>query len=190
MHSIAAKSIHNHFLKKPFFTTSVDKHLKWIPFATVFVLDLFGVRTRSGWKKQILLTGLTEAMRYLMVDNLKKLTKEHRPFPRMGNHSFPSGHTASSFAGAEILHTELKSSMPVLSCAGYVGAIATAVIRCKKNKHWLNDVVCGAAVGILAVKLAYLVVDKKNKKIKQNIEEKQVDIPKKIKDPERLRKVY
>jgi membrane-associated phospholipid phosphatase len=186
MHSIPGKSIHDHFLKKPFFTTTVDKHLKWIPFATVFVLDLFGARTRSGWKKQVLLTGLTEAMRYLIVDNLKKITQEHRPFPRIGNHSFPSGHTASSFAGAEFLHTELKDSMPVLSCAGYIGAIVTATIRLRKNKHWLNDVACGAAIGILSAKLAYLVINK----AKENTDKKQIDVPKKIKDPEAVQKVY
>src|SRR5215212_6502066 len=161
MHTKRGKAVHNYFLfNHPFFSTSADKNLKWIPFATVFLLDVFGVKTRSGWKKQIILTGLTEATRYFIADSLKKLVREHRPAPYTGNHSFPSGHTSSSFAGAEFMHTELKNAIPVLSCAGYLGATATAVIRVMKNRHWIKDVVAGAAIGILSARLAYFVVKK------------------------------
>src|SRR5205823_3219577 len=86
-----AKSIHQHFLKHPVFKTSIDQHFKWIPYAVVFVLDIFGFKTKSGWKKHALIAGITDGTRYLIVDNLKKLTKERRPFPFTGNHSFPSG---------------------------------------------------------------------------------------------------
>ena len=155
-----AKSIHQHFLKHPFFKTSLDRYLKWIPYALVPVLNIFGFRTRSGWKKQMLIAGIAESTRYLIVDNLKKITKEHRPAPYISNHSFPSGHTSSSFAGAEFMHQELRSSSPILSCIGYMAATATAIIRLEKNKHWLKDVVCGAAIGVLSAKLAYYVVNK------------------------------
>src|SRR5437762_14083886 len=96
------KTIHRYFLlHTPFYHTSVDKKFKWVPFATVFFLDIFGLRTRSGWKKQVLLAGATEGTRYLIVDNLKKLTSNHRPFPYTGHHSFPSGDASASFAAAE-----------------------------------------------------------------------------------------
>src|SRR5258705_6810931 len=148
MTSAIGKSIHDHYLKHPFFKTSVDKYLKWIPYAVVFVLDLFGMKTKSGWKKQAIIAGLTDGVRYFTVDSLKKLTKEHRPAPYIGKHSFPSGHTSSSFAGAEFMHREMKNSLPVMSCAGYIVAAATAVIRIKKNRHWLVDVIACAAIGI------------------------------------------
>ena len=168
MTSAIGKSIHDHYLKHPFFKTSIDNHLKWIPYAVVFVLDLFRIKTRSAWKKQVIITGFTEGIRYFTVDSLKKLTKERRPAPYTGHHSFPSGHTSSSFAGAEFMHRELKKSLPVLSCTGYLAATVTAVIRIKKNRHWPVDVVAGAAIGILSAKLVYLIVDKatnrKNKK--------------------------
>lgn len=160
MTSTISKSIHQHFLKHPALKTSTDKYLKWIPYAAVFVLDIFKIRTRSGLKKQVLVAGLADGMRYVTVDSLKKITKEHRPFPFTGHHSFPSGHTSSSFAGAEFLHKELKDALPILSYAGYVAATVEAVIRLEKNRHWLIDVVAGAAIGVLSAKLAYLMVNR------------------------------
>jgi len=142
----------------------MDGYLKWIPYAIVFMLDLVGLKTRSGWKKQMFLAGITDVTRYLIVDNLKKLVKDHRPAPFTGNnHSFPSGHTSSSFAGAEFMHRELKNSMPVLSCAGYLAATVTATIRLAKNRHWLKDVAGGAAIGILSAGLAYVLVNRISK---------------------------
>ena len=155
------KKIHNYVEEKHlFFSTSVDFYLKWLPYATVFGFGLAGVRTKSGWKKQVVIAAATDAIRYLITDNLKKIVAEHRPAPQTGNRSFPSGHTSSSFAVAEFMQKELKTSIPILSCAGYLGATATGVIRIYKNRHWLRDIVAGAAIGILSAKLAYLLVER------------------------------
>jgi membrane-associated phospholipid phosphatase len=170
MTSAFGRHIHRYFLlNHPFFKTSADDHLKWIPFATVFFLDVFGVKTKSGWKSELAIAGIAETTRYIIADSLKKLTHEHRPAPYIGNHSFPSGHTSSSFAGAEFMHMELKNSLPAISCAGYVGATATAIIRLMKNRHWLRDVVAGAIIGITSVKLTYFLVDKLNRKKEKKI---------------------
>ena len=165
MHTAVEKSIHKFFLERNggIVNTSTDDRLKWMPYATVFLMDLFKVHTRSSWKKQVLIVGATEAIRYLIADNLKKLTDEHRPFPYTGHNSFPSGHTSSSFAGAEFLHKELRDSIPVLSCAGYLAATGAAFIRLRKNRHWLRDVIAGAAIGIASAKLAYFIFNKVSK---------------------------
>jgi len=126
----------------------------------LFLADIFGARTRSGWKKQVLITGAAEAIKYLLSDNLKKLTQQRRPAPYTGNHSFPSGHTCTSFSTAEILRLELKDSLPVLSYAAYLTATAVAAIRIAKNRHWLKDVVAGAAIGIVSTRLAYALINK------------------------------
>jgi membrane-associated phospholipid phosphatase len=163
------KKIHRNVEEKhPFFSTSVDFYLKWIPYATVFILNLTGVKTKSNWKRQVLITAATDGIRYLITDNLKKMVKEHRPAPHTGNRSFPSGHTSSSFAAAQFMHRELKSSIPVLSYAGYVAGVANATIRIYKSKHWLKDVVAGAVIGIASAQLAYFLVNKiwKEKKSK------------------------
>jgi membrane-associated phospholipid phosphatase len=50
--------------------------------------------------------------------------------------------------------------MPVLSYAGYLGATTVAVIRVMKSRHWVRDVIAGAAIGIISTKVAYLLVNK------------------------------
>src|SRR3954470_4840898 len=106
--------IHRYFLlQHPFFKTSADDKLKWIPFGFLFLLDILGTKTTSGWKKQVVIAGAAESIKYLISDNLKKLTHQHRPAPYTGNHSMPSGHTTTAFSTAELLHTELRDSLPV-----------------------------------------------------------------------------
>lgn len=161
------RAIHRYFLvHTPFYQTKVDKEFKWMPTAAVGVLKILGVKTRSSWMKAILIASATEAIRYLIVDNLKKLTSNHRPFPYTGHHSFPSGDASASFAAAEFMHHELKNTLPILSCAGYGAGIVTSVIRLMKSRHWLKDVVAGAAIGILSAKLARLIFEKNNKEKK------------------------
>ena len=153
--------IHRYVLANhPFFKTSADDVLKWLPFGVLLFADLLGKKTTSGWKKQVLIAGAGEAIKYLISHNLKEITNEHRPAPYTGSHSFPSGHTCTSFSTAEVLHSELKDSLPWLSYSGYVTATAVAVIRVMKNRHWLQDVVAGAAIGIISTKLAYALVNK------------------------------
>jgi hypothetical protein len=175
MPSLLGRSIHNHFLKHPIVSTNMDGHLKWLPQAFILTAKIFGVPMRSNWKKQVLIIAATEAIRYLAVDSLKKITGEQRPAPFTGHHSFPSGHTASAFAGAEFMRRELRQEFPVLGCIGYIGATATAVIRLGKSRHWLNDVVCGAAVGVLATSLAYLIFSKKPGKQQKEKDTSQTD---------------
>ena len=153
--------IHRHVLANhPFFKTSADDVLKWLPFGVVFFADILGKKTTSGWKRQVLIAGASAAIKYLISDNLKKITNEHRPAPYTGSHSFPSGHTCTAFSTAEVLHSEFKDSLLWLSYSGYVTATAVAAIRVMKNRHWLQDVVAGAAIGIISTKLAYALVNK------------------------------
>ena len=58
--------------------------------------------------------------------------------------AFPSGHAASAFAAASVLerHFGYRASWPALLAATYVGAS-----RLVENRHWVSDVVFGAALG-------------------------------------------
>ena len=74
---------------------------------------------------------------------LKQAFPETRP-DGSDRHSFPSGHTALSFAGAATLQNRYgwKVGLPAQLLAGFVG-----LARVKADKHHWYDVVAGAAIG-------------------------------------------
>ena len=61
--------------------------------------------------------------------------------------SFPSGHTSSSFATAAVLqrHFGWKAGIPAYGLAAFV-----AGSRLQENRHYMSDVIFGAAVGIVS----------------------------------------
>ena len=86
--------------------------------------------------------------------SLKSITKVERP-DGSGNNSFPSGHTATAFAGAEFLWQEYKDVSVWYGISGYIVAVGTGAFRIYNDKHWLTDVAAGAGIGILSTKVAY-----------------------------------
>lgn len=75
---------------------------------------------------------------------------ELRPFS--GRTAMPSGHTAAAFAMATTLGDASGHAVPRVGL--YALATGTAVGRVIGQRHWVSDVVAGAALGILAGKLA------------------------------------
>lgn len=81
----------------------------------------------------------------------------NRTRPDGGNHSFPSGHTSTAFSTATIIAYEYpKWKIPAYTAAGMV-----ALSRIALKRHYLGDVLVGAAVGIasgwLVEKFYYLI---------------------------------
>jgi membrane-associated phospholipid phosphatase len=66
--------------------------------------------------------------------------------PNGGNYSFPSGHTATAFAAAPVLG---KHFGPRVGYAAYAMAILTGLARMEEKKHYLADVLAGAAIGLV-----------------------------------------
>ena len=66
--------------------------------------------------------------------------------------SFPSGHTSIAFSLASSLSRDIKGRWDDIALYG--AASLTGLARMNDNKHWLSDVVGGAAVGIFAGKWA------------------------------------
>ncbi|MBO4599585.1 MAG: phosphatase PAP2 family protein, partial [Bacteroidales bacterium] len=103
--------------------------------------------------------GLTYGIMAGLVNGIKYTSKELRPDGSTYN-SWPSGHTATSFAGATILHKEYGlTRSPWYSVAGYGVATATGVMRVLNNRHWVSDVLSGAGIGIMSGELAYMISD-------------------------------
>lgn len=85
--------------------------------------------------------------------------------------SWPSGHTATAFVSATILHKEYGlTRSPWYSVAGYGIATMTGVMRVLNNRHWVSDVLSGAGIGIFSTELAYGLSDLmfKGKGLKRN----------------------
>jgi len=71
--------------------------------------------------------------------------------PFSGQDSWPSGHTTMAFALATSVSDEVHS-LPV-TVALYGAATMTAWSRMNDDRHWLTDVVTGAAVGVVSAKV-------------------------------------
>lgn len=85
---------------------------------------------------------LTESL----VQPLKFAVRRERP-DGSNRLSFPSGHSAVTFAGATVLERHLGWKNSVL---GYAIASYVAASRIHDNVHYLSDVVFGAAIGTIA----------------------------------------
>jgi len=74
---------------------------------------------------------------------------EFRPFAFKNDYdSFPSMHTASSFAMASVLAATSESY--IMKSVYYLAASFVGFSRMYKNKHWASDVLFGAALGELS----------------------------------------
>ncbi len=68
--------------------------------------------------------------------------------PFSGNDAFPSGHTTIAFSFASALSAETRS--PWVPWIAYPAAAAVGWARIVQDRHWLSDVVAGAALGTWA----------------------------------------
>ncbi|WP_162903254.1 phosphatase PAP2 family protein [Taibaiella koreensis] len=136
------------------FHTRVDDYLQYAPIPLAYGLDLIGIPSRNDvWNRSLILVK-GELLMLASVNLIKYTTREQRP-DGSNNHSFPSGHTAQAFAAATFLSEEYKARLPWIPYAAYGMAAATGVLRIANNKHYLGDVLTGAGLGILSMKVSY-----------------------------------
>lgn len=140
----------------PYFRTHIDDYLQFSPAAAVIGLNLAGVHGKHSFKNELIVYGISSIIMIGAVRSLKPLTHELRPDGSAYN-SFPSGHTATAFAAAEWLRMEYGHKSPWMGVAGYAVATSIGVLRVYNNRHWVSDVVAGAAIGFLSTRLAYFV---------------------------------
>lgn len=136
------------------FKTKIDNYLQFSPVAIVYGLDAFGIRSKTGIldRSVILLKG--EVMMIGAVTLLKNTTKQLRP-DGSSYSSFPSGHTAQAFAAATFLSMEYQNKIKWMPYAAYSIAGTVGVLRMANNKHYVSDVLFGAGLGIISMKIAY-----------------------------------
>lgn len=133
---------------------TVDDFTQFVPLAATYGLKLFGVKSRHGYADLTIIAGTAYLLTSLSVYGVKSITNVRRPDGSSRN-SFPSGHTATAFAGAELLRREYWNTSPWIGVAGYAVAAGTGFLRMYNNRHWLTDVIAGAGFGILSAEAAY-----------------------------------
>ena len=139
----------------------IDQFLKWAPIVAAFFGDLRGEEPKKEFLNRLKLFAVSEGLVNGIVAPIKRIVHRRRPGSLTQFDSFPSGHTATSFLGAEMLRQAAKDKAPALAYAGYTIAIATAFIRVYKKKHWLSDVIAGAVLGIIAANVATYMANRK-----------------------------
>ena len=107
--------------------------------ATAFSLPFFE-RDQEGQMAFLKSYGTTMATTMA----LKYTVREKRP-DSDEHDSFPSGHTASAFAGASFIHKRYgwRYALPA-----YLGAIYTGYSRVHVNRHHTQDVFAGAFIAV------------------------------------------
>jgi hypothetical protein len=133
---------------------TIDDFSQYAPAASVYVLNAMGIKGKNNLKDRSIILATSYLMMSTTVFALKKITHVERP-DGTSNNSFPSGHTANAFAGAEFLWQEYKDKSIWYGISGYIVATGTGLFRMYNNRHWLTDIAAGAGIGILSTKAAY-----------------------------------
>ncbi len=137
------------------FRTTADNYLQFVPIGAMFGLKMAGVKSKSDFFNQAIITAKSELLVTAIVFSMKHFIHDMRPDGSADN-TMPSGHTAQAFASATLLDMEYRDTSPWISLGGYLCATATGFFRVANNRHWTSDVLIGAGIGIASVKLVYL----------------------------------
>ncbi|MDR2125979.1 MAG: phosphatase PAP2 family protein [Prevotellaceae bacterium] len=137
------------------YSTKIDDYMQYASHAAVFGIDLLGVKAKHKLLDRTFIVATSGVITALCVQTLKRTTLVRRP-DGSDSYSFPSGHTATAFAGAHILFKEYKDESLLIGIAGYGMALTTGCMRMLNNKHWLSDIAAGAGIGMASVELSYL----------------------------------
>jgi len=134
--------------------TKIDDYIRYAPMLSVYALNAVGIKGKNNFRDRTIIMLTSNMIMCGTVMGLKSLAKVERP-DGSTNNSFPSGHTATAFAGAEFLYQEYKDVSVWYGVSGYVVATATGLLRIYNDRHWFTDVAVGAGIGILSTKVAY-----------------------------------
>lgn len=129
-----------------------DTYLRHLPaFANIGIANL-GASSKYNFNERLLTTATSYIITSGIVKVLKICINNERP-DHSDYDSFPSGHTAIAFMGAELMRQTYDNVAYGIAAYGFATGIAFC--RLYNNKHWINDVIAGAGCGILSAKIAF-----------------------------------
>ncbi len=135
--------------------TNADAYLQWVPMAMNVGLSLCGVKSKYSRTDDLLASVTSIAVMYGAGAAMKWAVGEERPHQPDKHNSFPSGHTMRAFRSAEMIRLRYGNWW---GAGGYAIATTVAYLRLRNGKHWVNDVVGGAGMGILSARVGYWLV--------------------------------
>lgn len=133
---------------------TIDDFSQYLPIASLYGLSALGIKGKNSIKDKTIILATSYLLMGLTVNTFKNTASVERPDGSSFN-SFPSGHTATAFMGAELMYQEYKDISIWYGISGYAVAAGTGVFRIYNNRHWLSDVLAGAGIGILSAKAGY-----------------------------------
>lgn len=122
-----------------------------LPVVSCIGLGLIGAKAKHSLIDRTIVTATSYLAMGLIVTSIKYSACEMRPDGTTRN-SFPSGHTATAFMGAELVRMEYGTGYGI---GAYAVACSVGFLRMYNNRHWATDVVAGAGVGILSAHIGY-----------------------------------
>lgn len=126
---------------------SFDDWIQYVPAVAYLSLDIIpGIESSNSLARRACAALGGYVFLATTTHPTKGLVSEMRPDGSRDN-SFPSGHSGTAFFGAELVRMEFGNGW---GAAAYGIAGTTAFMRIWNDKHWLTDVVAGAALGILS----------------------------------------
>lgn len=128
-----------------------DDYVQYVPVALYLTLDFAGLKAEHSFGERVAVAAVTYIAVTGISQSVKYLVREPRPDTGVRN-SFPSGHTTTAFAGAELVRSEYGWGVGM---GAYALAATVGFMRMYNNRHWFNDILAGAGVGILSARIGY-----------------------------------
>lgn len=128
-----------------------DDYVQYVPVAFYLTLDYMGLKAKHSFGERVAVAAVTYIAVTALSQGLKYAVREPRPDTGTRN-SFPSGHTMTAFAGAELVRSEYGWGVGM---GAYALAATVGFMRMYNGRHWFNDVLAGAGLGILSARIGY-----------------------------------
>lgn len=141
-----------------------DDYLQYVPALAYVGLGFSGVKAKHPFLERACILPVAWAAMGIMVNVTKRTVREKRPDSNARN-SFPSGHTATAFMGAELIRREYGNAW---GAGAYAFATGIGLLRIYNDRHWLADVLAGAGFGILSANIAYWLLPLERKLFRWN----------------------
>ena len=128
-----------------------DDYVQYAPVAFYLTLDFMGLKAKHSFGERLAVATVTYISVTAFSQSIKYIVREPRPYTGTRN-SFPSGHTMTAFAGAELVRSEYGWGVGM---GAYALAATVGFMRMYNGRHWFNDVLAGAGFGILSARIGY-----------------------------------